>query len=61
MINLSTRERELLKLVAQGLAPSEITKRMQLSPRTIEFFIVQIDQKAENAGFNLAELLEEFV
>jgi len=52
MLKLCVRERELLNLLAQGLMPNEISKKMQLSPRTVEFLVAEIDQKAENSGKN---------
>lgn len=60
MLNLCVRERELVKLLAQGLTPNEISRKMQLSSRTIEFLVAEIDQKAQNSGSNLLALVEMF-
>lgn len=47
MINLHEREQILIKLIEEGLAFNEIAKKLQLSPRTIEFLAAEIKFKRE--------------
>ncbi|MBY8824450.1 response regulator transcription factor [Sphingomonas colocasiae] len=44
---LSAREREVLRLLAAGLATKQIAHRMELSPRTVEMFRRRIRQRLE--------------
>ena len=52
---LSTREREVLQLVAEGRAMKEIGARLYISPKTVEQHVARLRQKLD-AG-NRAELI----
>lgn len=57
MIKLCERERQILRLLNEGFAFHDIAKKLQLSPRTIEFLIAEIKCKSKNAGENFENLI----
>jgi DNA-binding CsgD family transcriptional regulator len=53
---LSTREREILKLVAEGKTSREIAGRLSLSPKTVDTYRSRLMRKI--GVKNLAELIK---
>ncbi len=45
--SLTSREREVLQLVAEGLATSEISARLSISPRTVEAHRANLNRKLD--------------
>jgi predicted ATPase/DNA-binding CsgD family transcriptional regulator len=45
--NLTPREREVLRLVAQGLTDAQVAQRLVISPRTVNFHLSSIYRKLE--------------
>jgi DNA-binding NarL/FixJ family response regulator len=45
--SLTSREREILQLVAEGLATSEISERLSISPRTVEAHRANLNRKLD--------------
>jgi DNA-binding CsgD family transcriptional regulator len=44
-LTITIRERETLKLIAEGLTVPEAARKMQLSPRTVEFYVKTLRYK----------------
>jgi DNA-binding NarL/FixJ family response regulator len=45
LARLSTREREVLQLLAEGRTGSEIAQRLSLSPKTVETYRARLVEK----------------
>ena len=49
-LTVTVRERETLRLIAEGLTVPEAARRMDLSPRTVEFYVKTLRYKFKSAS-----------